>query len=249
MTNIEPAGNMQQNPKTMEVAVSLKEYLRTLGLSQTQIANQMNCAQSYVNQLLTGKRPIGKKTAAKFQELYGISAAWLRTGVGEMIVDNSNVCSNNDNTKIMDVAVQLKDYLKSLGLSQTKIANQMNCAQSYVNQLLTGKNPIGKKTAAKFQELYGISAAWLLTGVGEMVIDPSKVPPVVDGADNKVRARMEKAIIRDNKVKGQNIIVGNNNDMQAASNDEVSALKARIAQLEEENKWLRSVVESGIIKK
>lgn len=250
MTSVElnkKSGAYNNNPQISVVAARLKDYLKSLGLSQSMIAHHMNCAQPYVNQLLTGKRPIGKQTAAKFQELYGVSAAWLLTGLGEMIIDQSKVCHDNST---LEVAAQLKDYLKSLGLSQTMIANQMNCAPSYVNQLLAGKNPIGKQTAAKFQELYGISAAWLLTGDGEMIIDPSKVPPIVDDAHNKVRARMEKAMIKDNKVSGQNIIVGNGNEMQTkSSNDEIAALKARVAQLEEENRWLRSVVESGMIKK
>ena len=242
MTNTELTKNTSCSSKntsnTLEVAAQLKNYLKSLGLSQSMIARQMNCALPSVNQLLTGKRPMGKQTAAKFQELYGISAAWLLTGDGEMIIDQSKVFhDNNGNSITLQVATQLKDYLKSLGLSQTMIANQMNCAQSYVNQLLTGKNPIGKKTAAKFQELYGISAAWLLTGDGEMLANPTKVPPKVAQSGN--------TIIANNKVSGKKIIVGNSNNVLSNDND-ISALKARIKQLEDENRWLRSIVEAGI---
>ncbi len=231
----------------------LKTFFAERGLTQSQVAKELGCAQTYVSAMLNGNVGISKRNAQKFKELYGLNPSWLLTGSGDMMcevsdnnVTGENIIIGNDNNRLTDA---LSDFFASRNISKSEIAKQMNIGCSYVSNLFSGRTAFGKKNAAKFQELYGISAAWLLTGVGEMVIDPSKVPPVVDGADNKVRARMEKATIRDNKVKGQNIIVGNNNDMQAASNDEVSALKARITQLEEENKWLRSVVESGIIKK
>ena len=44
---------------------------------------------------------------------------------------------------------------------------------AYVNKLLTGKKPFGKRTAQRFQDLYGLSASWLLTGEGNMLAAPS----------------------------------------------------------------------------
>ena len=161
-------------------------------------------------------------------------------------VAGENIVIGNNN-RLTD---SLSDFFILRNISKSEIAQNLNIGRSYVGDLFSGRTAFGKQTAAKFQELYGISAAWLLTGDGEMIIDPSKVPPIVDDAHNKVRARMEKAMIKDNKVSGQNIIVGNGNEMQTkSSNDEIAALKARVAQLEEENRWLRSVVESGMIKK
>ena len=231
----------------------LKTFFAERGLTQNQIAKDLGCAQTYVSAMLNGNVGISKRNAQKFKELYGLNPSWLLTGCGDMMceVSGNDVAGENivigNNNRLTD---SLSDFFILRNISKSEIAKQMNIGISYVSNLFSGRTAFGKQTATKFQELYGISAAWLLTGDGEMIIDPSKVPPIVDDAHNKVRARMEKAMIKDNKVSGQNIIVGNGNEMQTkSSNDEIAALKARVAQLEEENRWLRSVVESGMIKK
>ena len=62
----------------------------------------------------------------------------------------------------------LKDFFKSQGLTQQKIAERFGVSQSYVGSLLTGATPIGKKTASKWAKEFGLSEAWLLTGEGDM---------------------------------------------------------------------------------
>ena len=47
----------------------------------------------YISGILNGKLTIGKKTAAKLQEIYGISSAWLLTGQGSMLVDDEKYCT------------------------------------------------------------------------------------------------------------------------------------------------------------
>lgn len=63
---------------------------------------------------------------------------------------------------------RLKHFIQNEGLEQKKVAERMGCAPSYINALCTGKKPIGKRTAARLQEIFGVSAAWLLTGDGAM---------------------------------------------------------------------------------
>ena len=63
----------------------------------------------------------------------------------------------------------LKAFFKKQGITQQQIGDALGTSQSYVNSLLTGRNPIGKSTAAKLHEAYGLSAAWLLTGEGELL--------------------------------------------------------------------------------
>ncbi len=65
--------------------------------------------------------------------------------------------------------IQLKLFFKKKGITQQQIADRLGVSQAYIYQLLCGRTAFGKGTASKFQDIYGLSAAWLLTGEGEML--------------------------------------------------------------------------------
>ena len=65
--------------------------------------------------------------------------------------------------------IQLKKFFKRQGITQAEIAELYGTTQAYINQLLNGRAPIGKSTAVKLHDLYGLSVAWLLTGDGNMI--------------------------------------------------------------------------------
>ncbi len=69
-----------------------------------------------------------------------------------------------------EVAEKLKIFFKEKGLTQEQIASMLGVSQAYVNSLLTGNKAFGKKQAKRFEEVFGISEVWLLTGKGEMVV-------------------------------------------------------------------------------
>lgn len=69
-----------------------------------------------------------------------------------------------------DKQESLKSFFKEKGLTQEKVAELLGVSQAYVNSLFTGSKQFGKKQARRFEELFGISETWLLTGKGEMVI-------------------------------------------------------------------------------
>lgn len=73
-----------------EVAERLKRYLKRKGLKQEVIASQLNTQRSYLSSILTGKRAIGVNFANRMQEVFGISAGWLLTGEGSMMVDGTD---------------------------------------------------------------------------------------------------------------------------------------------------------------
>lgn len=72
---------------------------------------------------------------------------------------------DKDKKKFCD---DLKDFFKSRGLTQQKIAERFGVSQQYVASLLNGSNPFGKKVAHKWAEEFGLSEAWLLTGIGDI---------------------------------------------------------------------------------
>ena len=71
---------------------------------------------------------------------------------------------------MIDISEKLKFYFKQQHITQMQLAEILGCSQSYVNSLLTGKKEFGKGQAKRFEELFGISETWLLTGKGDMMI-------------------------------------------------------------------------------
>lgn len=66
---------------------------------------------------------------------------------------------------------ELKEFFKTQGISQYEIAARLNITQPAVNALLNGK-PFGKKTAKIWEQEFGISSIWLLTGDGTITNKP-----------------------------------------------------------------------------
>ncbi len=89
---------------------------------------------------------------------------------------------------MVDIGDQLKIFFIQRGISQGQIAKTLGVKRPYISRLFNGSAAFGKKTAAKFEELYGLSAAWLLTGTGEMLKDHTAAPSVVTYGDNSPAA-------------------------------------------------------------
>ena len=65
--------------------------------------------------------------------------------------------------------LELKEYLSQQGVKQTEIAKRLDSTKQRVNNLLAGRSPFGFTEARKWEEVFNISALWLLTGEGEML--------------------------------------------------------------------------------
>lgn len=66
------------------------------------------------------------------------------------------------------IGEKLSAFFKEKGITQEEIAAQLGVSQSYVNALLNEKKAFGKKQAQKWNELFGLSVNWLLTGEGNI---------------------------------------------------------------------------------
>lgn len=73
---------------------TLKKFFKAQGITQQQIGDALGTTQVYVNSILNGRAQIGKSTAKKFHDLYGLSVAWLLTGEGEMMADSNATTIN-----------------------------------------------------------------------------------------------------------------------------------------------------------
>ena len=67
-----------------------------------------------------------------------------------------------------NIGEKLSSYFKEKSITQEEIASRLGVSQAYVNALLNGRKAFGKQQAKKWNELFGISVNWLLTGDGDM---------------------------------------------------------------------------------
>ena len=67
----------------------LKHYFDERGITQQQVADALGVSLQYVNQLLNGRKTLGKKNAERLANLYGLSKPFLLTGEGELLLSSS----------------------------------------------------------------------------------------------------------------------------------------------------------------
>lgn len=65
--------------------------------------------------------------------------------------------------------LKLKEFFEKKGVSQTQLAEMLDVSPPYINAILNGKKPIGKKNAERLANLFGLSKSFLLTGEGNIV--------------------------------------------------------------------------------
>lgn len=69
----------------MQQFEQIKDYLRGNNINQQEVANALGVKQSYVSQVLNGKKPITRSAADVLSERFGFSLVWLLTGEGNML--------------------------------------------------------------------------------------------------------------------------------------------------------------------
>ena len=102
----------------------LRSYFRDRGVTQQSIANELHVSNAYINAIFTGKKSIGKSTARKLSELYGISQSWLLTGEGSIVNGEGNGIPEYDVDFSCGNAVMYTDSTAIVGtLSMSEYAN------------------------------------------------------------------------------------------------------------------------------
>lgn len=150
---------------------ALAEYFKSKGVTQSAIAEKLGVSKAYVNSLMTGKKAFGKAQAAKWSEMFGISASWLLTGEGDMIPPVETDAKDAIKSRITQYieatnsAASVRDFLLKAGLSA-----------SFISGLSRG---IGRDAKEKIQRTYtSLNVGWLDTGDGSMLIDSTPRPKV-----------------------------------------------------------------------
>lgn len=77
----------------------------------------------------------------------------------------------------------LRDYFRSLKLTQQEIAERTNITQAQVSRLLSGRDKFGGDLAVRFASAFGINPMFLLAGDGDLLLSepaPADAVPVYD---------------------------------------------------------------------
>ncbi len=74
-----------------------------------------------------------------------------------------------------EISEKLVKFFEVKGLTQADVAKQIGTSKAYVNAILNNRKEIGKKQAEKFENLFGLSSSWLLTGNGQMLLGGQNV--------------------------------------------------------------------------
>lgn len=70
-----------------------------------------------------------------------------------------------------NIGEELKSYFRERGITQEELAETLGVSQPYINALFNNSKKFGKKQAQKWNELFGISVNFLLTGEGSICSD------------------------------------------------------------------------------
>ena len=78
--------------------------------------------------------------------------------------------TNND----LDRKIRFKAAFKALDIDRQIVADQLGYKKKYLDQVLSAKKNVSELLVNRFTKRYKkFSAEWILTGKGEMVIDPA----------------------------------------------------------------------------
>ena len=113
----------------------------------------------------------------------------------------------------------VKAYIEEYGFVQKDIAQKMGISPASLNNMLNGRDNIGKRRAQKLHDIFGFNIVFLLTGEGSLFSGPI---PHVEVSHNSGNSR---------------------NTVTLSDPSDVAALKSRVQSLEEENARLWSMIE------
>ena len=257
----------------IDISKDMSDFFKSKGISQREIAKTLGTTPQYINALFKGRTKIGKAQAEKLENSFGLSAYWLLTGKGSMLVedekenqpdlfmmDESNI--EYDNPNEADISAGLKKRQLEALIIKFANGNKKRFASLLGIPTLTITIWEARETFDAeliYQKLPDISAEWLLTGEGPMLVservkkDKNAVPqplnkPVIDADRIREVPRQEEA------GQGQGMINEKHSGgivdkietmyerMISVLKEQLKVSNDRCASLEEQNKILTSMI-------
>lgn len=140
--------------KTKRIVIDMQELADKIGAQRTNVSAALNGSELYLTPSFC------KRFNQAFDEIFDEN--WLLTGEGSMLKE---IHKDESNTILCD----LRKYFENKGITQKDIAEMLGVSNAYVNALFTGKRAFGKEQAQIWENHFGLSKVWLLTGEGSML--------------------------------------------------------------------------------
>ena len=96
------------------IANELRSYFSERGITQQSIANELHVSNAYINAIFTGKKSIGKSTARKLSELYGISKETISRALGHSTSTVTDIYINYNNRSVEKKKKKVIDFINNL---------------------------------------------------------------------------------------------------------------------------------------
>ena len=127
---------------TNERLNELRRYLTNLGLTQDEIAKRFGVTKQAINSLLTGRKPFGKQNAIKWANEFGLNAAWLLTGEGEMIKGSTETVVEvaEHGTPVYDIDATCGDLSRPIVFTDEHIIGHVNLPNVSQNSIIIRAN-------------------------------------------------------------------------------------------------------------
>ena len=117
----------------------------------------------------------------------------------------------------------IRAYIREHDFVQKEIAEKMGISPASFNNMLQGRDPIGKRRAAQLHNIFGFDMTFLVTGEGSLFGDGNTQHTVHVEANHNTGTN------------NQNVTV-------SPPDANAAALKAQVETLKAENEWLRQMV-------
>lgn len=163
----------------------IKELRKKQGISQNELAKQINVAQNTISRWESGERVVDADSLKKLAEFFGVSSDCL------LEISNSQTPANNGTLDYKgDNPTRLKQLRTKKGISQKDLACSLGCKQNTISQWESGKRIMNAEALKTVADYFNVSTDYLL-GISISNDEPpaeQNSPSMDDGLSDSKRA-------------------------------------------------------------
>ena len=146
----------------------MKSHIKKMGITQRELAEQLNMAKSQLSNIFVGRERAGAKNAPRIAQALDIDPLWLMTQGEQGTPPTAKaVTPAITGERIID---RLDQFMDVRGLTDSEVTKECGLSIGLINQARGGKCDIGKKAVEKILARYtDINRVWFITGEGDML--------------------------------------------------------------------------------
>lgn len=147
----------------MLVKDELDKIVKSKSISYYQLSKILDYDESYINNILKGKRPFPDHLIDKICEVLEINKdeflAWIIVDKysKEVIQIAVNELNNREDISKLVLTQKIDQKLKEKGLSRTALSKMINYSQSGLNRMIVGKESLSKSVISRIAPILEVS--------------------------------------------------------------------------------------------